>query len=205
MSIPDLRAEHRRAAEATIEVVSRLTHDDLSRPTPCADWNLGDLLAHMIVQNHGFAAAAEGGGADPAIWKVGPLGADPMADHTAATEHVMTAFAADGVLDQPFFLAELTDQPLPATQAISFHFVDCVVHGWDVARSVGQPWKLDADLLHAALPVAEAVPDSDFRTLPGASFRPRLPSTPADDPLDRILRLLGRSPAWPGEAPTPGL
>lgn len=203
MSIPDLRAEHRQAAEATIEIVERLTRDDLSRQTPCADWTLGDLLAHMIVQNHGFAAAAEGRGGDLAIWKVGPLGADPVADHTAATEHVISAFAADGVMDRPFHLAELTDQPLPAAQAISFHLVDCVVHGWDVARALGQPWHLDADVLEAALPIAEAVPDTEIRTQPGAAFRPRLPSAPADEPLDRILRLLGRSPTWtPGVTPS---
>jgi uncharacterized protein (TIGR03086 family) len=197
MTIPDLRAQHMRTAEATIEVVSRLTTDDLTRPSTCADWTLADLLAHMTVQNHGFAAAAEGRGADLAIWQVGPLGPDPVADHTAATEQVIAAFAADGVLERPFALPELTDQPIPAAQAISFHFVDCVVHGWDVARTVGLPWELDADLLDAALPIVEAVPDGDFRTQPGAAFRPVLPSVPGEGTLDRILRRLGRSPAWP--------
>ncbi|MGH3488952.1 MAG: TIGR03086 family metal-binding protein [Actinopolymorphaceae bacterium] len=197
VSVPDLRPQHRRVAEATIAVVAQVTSDDLNRPSTCADWTVGDLLAHMTVQNHGFAAAAEGRGADLATWHVGPLGADPVADHTAATEHVIAAFAADGVLERPFVLAELTDQPIPAAQAISFHFVDCVVHGWDVARSLGLDWALDDDLLRAALPIAEAVPDGDFRRQPGASFRPRLPSGPGEDPLEEILRLLGRSPTWP--------
>jgi uncharacterized protein (TIGR03086 family) len=191
----DLRPYHRRAAAATVAVVSQL--DRLDRPTPCGDWTLAELLAHMTVQNHGFAVAAEGGGTDPAIWQVKPPGPDPVADYTAATEHVLTAFSADGVLDREVILAEFsTDTKFPATMAIGFHFIDCVVHGWDVARSLGIDYELDSDLLDAALPIAEAVPNGEERLTPGASFRPAL-AAPQNDPLDRILALLGRSPAWP--------
>lgn len=196
LSIPDLRPQHRRAAEATVAVARQATPADLARPTPCGDWTLADLLVHMTVQNHGFAASAEGRGGDLAIWQAGPPGADPVADYAAATNHVLAAFASEGVLDRPFLLPEFTTQPFPAAQAISFHFIDCVVHGWDVAQSLGVPYVLDADVLRAALPVAEAVPDGEVRTRPGAAFGPAVPTEPADDPLDRILRLLGRSPDW---------
>jgi uncharacterized protein (TIGR03086 family) len=193
----DLRPFHRRAAEATIAAVSRVDGKDLDRPTPCAEWTLADLLAHMTVQNHGFAIAAEGGGADPAIWQVKPLGPDPVADYTAATEHVLAAFSADGVLDRELILAEFDPETkFPVAMAVGFHFIDCVVHGWDVARSLGIDYQLDEDLLAAALPIAEAVPNGERRLEPGASFRPAL-DAPENDPLGRILALLGRSPAWP--------
>jgi uncharacterized protein (TIGR03086 family) len=71
-----------------------------------------------------------------------------------------------------------------------------VVHGWDVARALGQPYELDDDLVKAALPVAEAVPEGERRLRPGAAFRPGLPATGGTGPMDRILGLLGRSPAW---------
>jgi uncharacterized protein (TIGR03086 family) len=193
----DLRPFHRRAAEATIAVVSQVDGHDLDRPTPCAGWTLADLLAHMTVQNHGFATAAEGGGADLAIWEVKPLGPDPVADYTAATEHVLAAFSADGVLDRQLILAEFNPETkFPVAMAVGFHFIDCVVHGWDVARSLGIDYELDADLLAAALPIAEAVPNGTERLDAGASFRPAV-AAPTDDPLGRILALLGRSPTWP--------
>ena len=84
----------------------------------------------------------------------------------------------------------------PAPQAISFHFIDYVVHGWDVARALGQPYELDADLVQAAVPMAEAVPEGERRLRPGAAFRPGLAAPDDASPMDRILAMLGRDPAW---------
>ncbi len=117
------------------------------------------------------------------------------------------AFGEPGMLDRAFTLPEISpDVEFPATQAISFHFIDYVVHGWDVARSLGREYSLDDDLVRAALPVAEAVPDGAMRLRPGAAFAPRLESLPpADgDPMGRILALLGRDPGWSAPAAGPG-
>ncbi|MGH7292829.1 MAG: maleylpyruvate isomerase N-terminal domain-containing protein, partial [Myxococcota bacterium] len=48
---------HRIAVLASIDVVDTVRPEDLHLPTPCAGWNLVDLLAHMTVQHRGFAAA----------------------------------------------------------------------------------------------------------------------------------------------------
>src|ERR1017187_501060 len=200
---PDLREMDARAVRASVEVVSALTAADLGRPTPCADWTLGDLLAHMTVQHNGFAAAAAGRGADPAVWKAGAPATDPAIEYTMAAEVVIAAFAEPGVLERGFSLPEIIPGvEFPGAQAISFHFIDYVVHGWDVARSLGLPYTLDPDLVEAALPVAEAVPDGKRRLRPGSAFRPRLsaPAGTGADPMDRILALLGRSPTWSAPA-----
>jgi len=187
---------HRRAVLASVDVVSRIGDGDLGRDTPCAGWNLGDLLAHMTVQHDGFAAAAKGLGADPAVWQPRPLGADPTGEYAAAAHRVLDAFAAPGVLAREFALPEIsTAATFPAERAIGFHLVDYVAHGWDVARSLGLPYQLDPDVLDIALRVAAAVPDGENRLAPGAAFAPALP-VPEDAPaLDRIVALLGRSPA----------
>ena len=59
----DLRAQHREALQAADDLIRRVTDDDLTRPTPCAAWTLADLLAHMVGQHVGFAAAARDGDA----------------------------------------------------------------------------------------------------------------------------------------------
>jgi uncharacterized protein (TIGR03086 family) len=196
-TVDDIRSPHRRAVQASVAVVSRVQPADLGRPTPCAGWTLGDLLAHMTVQHLGFAAAAGGRGADPAVWVSGPLGPDPAADYARAAGQVLDAFAGEDVPQRPFALPEIsTAVTFPGRQAIGFHLVDYVAHGWDVARSLGLPYELDAQVLDAALRVARAVPDGEARLAPGAAFRPVLP-VPADAPaLDRIVALLGRSPDW---------
>ena len=194
----DIRELDKRAVLASVEVVSSVTAGDLGRPTPCSEWTLGDLLAHMTVQHAGFAAAAEGRGADLEVWKAGPSAPDPVADYAAAAERVIAAFGAPGVLDRTFELPEiLPGFAFPAAQAISFHFVDHVVHGWDVARSLGLAYELDPDLIEAALPVAQAVPEGKRRLQPGSAFRPGVPAQPGVATLDRILAMLGRPPAWP--------
>jgi uncharacterized protein (TIGR03086 family) len=79
---------------------------------------------------------------------------------------------------------------------MGFHLVDCVAHGWDVARSLDVPFEFDGEVLDAALVVSLAVPDGPARERPGASFRPGVRVSRDAEPLDRILGLLGRSPDW---------
>ena len=208
----DIVALDARAVRASVQVVSRVRVVDLGLPTPCGDWTLGELLAHMTAQHDGFAAAASGIGADLARWQPANPAADPAGEYAAAAGRVLVAFGADGVLDRKFALPEISPKlRFPASQAIGFHLVDYVVHGWDVARSLGlgragyrpEPDLLDSDVLRAVLLIAESVPDDERRRQPAAAFAPRVPAAPDADPftppspLDRIVALLGRRPQWP--------
>jgi len=77
------------------------------------------------------------------------------------------------VLDTSFALPEFGPAAVfPGSQAIGFHFVDYVVHGWDVSRAIDAPFMLPADVISAVLPMVFAVPDGDFRTAPGSPFAP---------------------------------
>jgi uncharacterized protein (TIGR03086 family) len=191
----DLPATHARAVRATVPIVAQVRPLDLALPTPCAAWDLGHLLAHMTVQHRGFAAAAAGHGGDLDTWRPRPPGDDPAREYAEAAEAVIAAFARPDVLDRGFRLPEITPRPVPGRLAIGFHLVDYVVHGWDVARTLGLAYELPSDVLAAALPVAEAVPTGESRLVPGAAFAPPVPD-PGPDPLDRILARLGRDPGW---------
>ncbi|HTZ13374.1 MAG TPA: TIGR03086 family metal-binding protein [Mycobacterium sp.] len=197
----DLRPLHRSAVLASVDVVSAVTAQDLSKVTPCVGWNLADLLTHMTVQHYGFAAAARGHGADPAIWQpdtvAGAVTADPAGSYAAAATAVIDAFAGADVLDAAFALPEFgAGATFPGALAIGFHYVDYVVHGWDVARTMDQPFELAAAVVAAALPLAFAVPDGSFRAGDSAVFGPAIPSTEPTNDLDRIVAYLGRSPQW---------
>jgi uncharacterized protein (TIGR03086 family) len=110
---------------------------------------------------------------------------------------VVAAFAADGVLTRRFTLPEIsTEITFEAPRAIGFHFIDYLAHGWDVARSIGVEYTPEPDLVAAGLPIAEAVPDGDIRRQPGSAFAPGLAISADSSTWDRVLALLGRSPAW---------
>jgi uncharacterized protein (TIGR03086 family) len=192
----EIRDLDRRAVQASVNVVSHARADDLARATPCAGWDLADLLAHMTTQHYGFAAAAEGRG-DPELWRTRPAGDDPVQDYTTSADVVVAAFADDAVADRQLSLPEIsTDVTFPAGQAISFHFIDYVVHGWDVARTLGIPLVLDADVLEAGLAVAAKVPGGDRRLAAGAAFAPSVQAPDDGEPIDLIVAMLGRSPSW---------
>jgi uncharacterized protein (TIGR03086 family) len=195
--VPGIRQLDARAVRASVDVVARVRAGDLARATPCSDWTLCELLAHMTVQHYGFAAASVGNGADPEVWRMRSFG-DPVAAHAAAAERVLAAFGADGAGEREFALPEISAvTTFPGAQAMSFHFVDAVVHGWDVSRSLGLPFSLEPDLLDAAKVVAAAVPDGKRRLRPGAAFRPRVAPSDGASQLDVIVSMLGRSPGWP--------
>ncbi|MFI6051247.1 TIGR03086 family metal-binding protein [Streptomyces violascens] len=195
-----IRAADAQAVRYSVELVNKVKPNDLGRPTPCADWTLADLLAHMTAQHRGFAAAAGGEGEGEEAWRVVPAGVEAVARYTAASELVVGAFAAVDSAERRFALPEIgPGLTFPAATALSFHFIDYVVHGRDVARSLGLPYAPGPGLLEAALPVALAVPDGDERLAPGAAFRPGLEPVDGTSPLDRILSALGRSPNWRAE------
>ena len=154
----------------------------------------------MTVQHVGFATAASGVASNAADWLPAPLDDGFASAYAEAADRVLAAFAAaaaaDGTLQQRVLLPEIsTTVTFPAAQAISFHFIDYVVHSWDVARSADLPMAFAPDVLDAALTVAEAVPQGESRLRAGAAFGPVV-EVPADAPaLDRIVAVLGRSPS----------
>jgi uncharacterized protein (TIGR03086 family) len=198
MHTDDLRSADEWAVRASVAAVTKASPDDLGRPTPCSAWTLGDLLAHMTAQHRGFAAAARGDGADREHWRVRPLDEDPVEAYADAADDVLEAFADRDVLERTFALPEFgPGATFPGAQAIGFHFIDYVVHTWDVARSLDLPFELRDDLADDGLRIASAVPGGDHRLQPGSAFRPALPAAENASPLDRILTALGRSSNWP--------
>jgi uncharacterized protein (TIGR03086 family) len=197
----DLLRFHRTAVLRSIDVVDTVRLTDLDRTTPCDGWNLADLLAHMTVQHRGFAAAARGLGSDPDVWRVEnvleSVRTDPGRAYSEAAHDVLDAFAVDGTADAPFALPEFGEGAVfPGTMAMGFHFVDYVVHGWDVAVTLGTPFDPPAAVIEAVLPLAQAVPNGDFRSMAGAPFAPAVEQGGTDD-FERMLLHLGRRPDWP--------
>ena len=198
VDLATIRSRHARAVALTSDVVANLKPDDLDRATPCVEWTLADLLSHMIVQHRGFAAAASGTPTALDAWAPQPLSADPVSEYTAAADAVVAAYLDDAVADRQIWLPELSEKrPFSAVDALTFQFIDDVVHAWDVARSLDIPLHVDDDLTDAALAVALAVPNSPDRRGPGFAFGAALPAAPDSGPLDRALAALGRSSAWP--------
>jgi uncharacterized protein (TIGR03086 family) len=188
---------HGRTLRHSVEIVAAVRDDQWDLPTPCTAWTVRDLLTHMIRENRGFAAAADGETTDRSAW-TSPIGDDPRADYAACAERVVASFGADGVLDRTVWLPLIRDGiTIPARQALRFHLLDYLVHGWDVAVSIGRPVELPDDVVAAVHGIAlREVPDGPRRHRVGASFGPPQPIAATASTLDRLLAHLGRDPGW---------
>ncbi|SDZ07656.1 TIGR03086 family protein [Amycolatopsis xylanica] len=183
----DIRDLDRRSLGIIDKLLAGATEADLGRPTPCAGWDLAELLRHQISENHAFATAAREGSAPD--WDGGTLGDDAFAAYSRSAEDALTAF--DEGTAPTMTIREFGD--FPAAIALRMHLVDSVAHGWDIARALGLPYEPDAEALAEALRFVENIPTDRE---PGGSFAPVVPTPPAASDLDRFLGLLGRDPAW---------
>lgn len=187
----DILELDRRASDALGKIIASVTPEDLRRPTPCADWTLYGLIRHQVSENLGFAAAASGTPPGRSVWDSGVLGADPSEDFQRSVVLVTEAFAAKGMLERQVEVREFG--VLPGAFAVSMHFIDGVVHGWDVARALGMPGDLTPDLAEAALEMVLRMPLSRG---PGQAFGQAVEVPDGAPVYQRLVAHLGRDPWW---------
>jgi uncharacterized protein (TIGR03086 family) len=185
----DLRPLHRSALHTADELVGRVTAADLGNPTPCGPWTLDDLLAHMVGQHLGFAAAVRDGDAPRTAYA--PVPFSPASWRRSVTALLAAFDAADP--DARAVAVELSPRPLPLAFVVGAHLLDTVVHTWDVAQALGIRHEPTPELVATVAQVATVVPDDETRDAPGAAFARALPSD--GTPWERALAHLGRDPA----------
>ncbi|MFF7870069.1 TIGR03086 family metal-binding protein [Streptomyces qaidamensis] len=187
---------------AQAAVVARLaeavTDEQLADPTPCPEYAVRNMLAHLA----GLAVAFRDAGRkdlgvttdtrpDSTVPELGPgwreelprvLGemAEAWRDPAA-----WTGMTRAGSVDLPGEIAGLV-----ATDEL-------VVHGWDLARATGQRYEPDPDALRVCHDFLAASVDDPDR---GAIFGPVVTVGPEASLLARAVGLSGRDPEW---APQP--
>lgn len=153
---------------------------DPRAPTPCHDWDLRQLLAHMA---DGLDAFAEASGGFVAVERA-PLAGDPVTDLCSRACAVLASWRRSTPES-----VRVADVELPADVLLHTAALEITVHGWDVARACGLPGDLPAKLATALLPAAALLVTRSDR--PGR-FAPALPTAYGAGPSERLLALLGR-------------
>ena len=153
----DPRAVFARAVATGGTVVAAVRPEQLTRPTPCDDFDVRRLLGHLVGVLRRVAAV--GRGDDPLAVPEVVEGIDDLAWPTAwsqAAHEVRAAWADDGVLTTA---VRLPWTELPGAAALALYTNEVTVHTWDLATATGQrpPWDprvLDVAVaaIHQALP-----------------------------------------------------
>jgi len=155
----------------------------LDVPTPCAEWNLGQLLTHMEDSLIAFEEAAEGG----RVRDVGRhTGTGPSVDRVIRLGCGMRAAWHARLTSAPISISDLV---LGRDTTVLVGALEIAVHGWDVTRATGQTRTLPEDLAVRLYDVALAVVPPGER---GTRFAPAV-EVPSSAPTGtRLLAHLGR-------------
>ncbi|WP_434587337.1 TIGR03086 family metal-binding protein [Streptomyces sp. A5-4] len=182
------------ACRQMIDVLAGVGDEQHANRTPCAEYTVRDLIAHVDEVSSGFAALAhgesgEGGDVDPATEPAAP---DVSPDwRESVTKNVR---ALGDAWDDP---AAWHGRTVAAGVELAnelwgkIAFTEMVVHGWDIAKATGQPFDLPQATLQACFDhVAGFVPNAPVEGLWGPAVE-----VPADAPLlDRVVAVTGRHP-----------
>jgi uncharacterized protein (TIGR03086 family) len=177
---------------AALEEFGRRVHavrpDQWSDPTPDTDWDVRDLVGHLVVEQLWVPVLLDG--REPA--EIGDqfegdhLGDNPVGAWDRACAGARDAFAAPGALDRP---VRLSYGETPAVDYLEQMIADLVVHAWDLARGIGADDRLDPGLVAAVY--ERTAPHADRLAATGL-FAPALPGPANPDDQTRLLALYGR-------------
>ena len=170
------------AAPPTIAVLRAIRPDQLTAPTPCAEFDVRGVIDHMLhwgpslVRASGQVVAASPPGGEKLERQLGEL---------------VEAWSAPGAWQGVTSMGGPHEMPARMIGAMAIG--EIVVHGWDLARATGQRVSWDGTLiefLHDE--VAKTAELGREMQAYGAEF-----PVPATAPvLDRMLGLTGRDPHW---------
>ncbi|MEU2760509.1 TIGR03086 family metal-binding protein [Streptomyces sp. NPDC007027] len=188
--LPDLGPAARRITT----LLGPVDDGSLDGPTPCPAYAVRELLGHLT----GLATAFR----DAARKDLGPSTATPpdaalpvLEDdwREALPQRLEEVAAAWRAPDAWTGMTRAGGIDLPGEVAGVVALNELVIHGWDLARSTGQPYAAgEAELRSCEALLAPDADDPDR----GGIFAPPLPVA-ADAPLlDRVIALSGRRPDW---------
>jgi uncharacterized protein (TIGR03086 family) len=185
-AMDDAVARIERAAAAVDPAIRSVTPQQLSLPTPCEEWDLRTLLDHLLNNLNGWAETVQGRerpGDDTSPLR--DSGDDVAAAWQPAREVVIQAFSEPGALDRE---VQSRQGPSSARMLAAIAPLELMLHGWDVARSIGAPTDFDPELAEELLVTGRKLMEGRPRTV----FGEEQPAPPDATAADRLAAFYGR-------------
>jgi len=157
--------------------------DQWSLPTPCIDWTVRDLAAHVISTHRRVLCSLEGGEPEPV-----DLDAD-LTPQWLAARRAITDAISDEAKASATVGGMFGEQPFESLVG-RLLCSDTLVHTWDLARATGQDETLDKEAIAKSAEFLTPIDEAIRR--PGG-FAPKI-DPPADaDEQTRFLNFCGRA------------
>ena len=158
-------------------------------PTPCSDWDVREMLGHLVATVDRARVIGEGGDPNPMPRVVTGVADDGWIDVLSTAEDKMTAsWADDAHLDA---LVTVPWGQVPGRAAVWGYIREALVHGWDLAVATDQVVEADPVTAQAALmETQQALPAEPRGPIPFAA-----PVDPRDGagPTERLANWCGHA------------
>lgn len=183
---------HRSGITRCREVVAAIRDDQWAGPTPCAEWNVRDVVNHLTTENRWAPLLLDGA----TVEDVGDslsgdlLGDEPKAAHDAAAKSAQ-AKAEEVDLDR---VVHLSYGDVKAAFFLQQRALDLTVHGWDLAAGTGQDTTIDEGVAEVLLELTRPMVTPEVRE--AGVFGPAVDVPREAPPSQHLLGLLGRDPGW---------
>ena len=166
-----------RAAGGAVDTAGQVRPDQMALATPCAEWDVAALLAHM-----------QGGPG----YLLGALGADPPSDerYDAAVARCAQALRRPGALER--MCVSPAGFEWSVAEATAGTAMDQLVHTWDLAVAIGGDRKLDPEIVDAI--VAMFLPQMPEIGRQAGFVGPEVAVAANASAQDRLLAAMGRHP-----------
>ncbi|MCA9876999.1 MAG: TIGR03086 family protein [Thermomicrobiales bacterium] len=131
-------------------IIAQITPDQMSMPTVNDEWDVRDVINHLVRGNIWTVQNLETGGAPrpdgDAIGDVSPAQA-----FSESAEAMIKAFRAPGALGT---MVAMPFGEMPGAGLAMFRFGDLIGHAWDLAQATGQDTNVAPHLSEQALAMA---------------------------------------------------
>jgi len=172
------------SANATLAVLQHVLRgigeDDLSKSTPCTEFTVGQLEAHLLGSLISLTSLA-----DSTLVPTSAIDLESrIADAAQQAVETWTERGIEGTV-------QAGPQELPATIAASILSVEFLVHAWDFASATGQKVAVSDEVATYVLGLAEQIVTPELRE--SAGFDPAIPISGNAPAMDRLVAFSGRA------------
>jgi len=177
----DIIDRYEEAATGFTARLDAVTDDQWTNPTPCTDWDVRQLVDHVITIQRQLP--------DGLGVPVADDGADPKGTWKAVRDSALTGLRQPGVLDRT--IQGMQGREVPVEMALIPRLSDLHVHTWDLARATGGDERLSPEVAAILL---ERLKPNDEALRKSGSFGPKVEPPPDADAQVELLCFLGRRP-----------
>lgn len=182
----------RGAAAPVHDLLTLVTPDRLTAPTPCTEFDVRALLNHVLTWGPVLEAAARKEPAAPAEpTATNPAGTNPAAAFGEQLQRIVAAWSEQEAWEGSTTMGG--PDPMPAALIGGMVVSEIVVHGWDLGRALGRSPSWDPAVLEFVLGEVTATAELGRGMGIYADAVPVPGSAPV---LDRLLGVTGRDPQW---------